>query len=127
MKLLLDTHILLWYSCGILPPKANILINDRKNTLFFSSASIWEVVIKFNLGQPDFQIDPQKLYEGLLGDDCQEIAITARHTLEVGTLPSLHKDPFDRILLAQALIENMNLVTSDSILAQYPKSVLYVG
>ena len=126
MKLLLDTHILLWYCRGVLSPKAAALVNDRANALFFSPASIWEIVTKYSLRRENFQTNPTALYEGLLDDDCQEIPLTARHMLAVGTLPSIHKDPFDRILLAQAMFEGMSLLTSDTTLAQYPESVIYM-
>ena len=127
MKLLLDTHILLWYCRGVLPPKSESLVHNRANALFFSPASIWEVVTKYSLGRADFQTNPTILYERLLEDDCQEIALTSRHMLGVRALPNIHKDPFDRILLAQAITEGMSLLTSDTILAQYPHSVIYVG
>jgi len=126
MNLLLDTHILLWYSRGELPPDAAQYIYDRGNALHFSPASIWEIVTKYNLGRPDFQTNPTTLYERLLQDDCQEINITARHMLGVGELPGIHKDPFDRILLAQAAAEGMTLLTCDTLLAKYPAHVLYV-
>jgi len=130
MKIILDTHILLWTASGELfqkAPKAVSYIEDGKNTLMFSSASIWEVVIKSGLGRPDFIVNPTFLYNGLLMAGYQELPITGRHSLLVSTLPPIHKDPFDRILLAQSMYEGATLLTSDRILGQYLGSVVYVG
>jgi len=125
MKILLDTHILLWAAAGELPPEAARYIEDTNNTLLFSSASIWEIVIKRNLNRPDFVVDPASLYSGLLSAGYQELAVTGKHTLLVGALPPLHKDPFDRILLAQAASEGIPFLTSDEILSQYPGSIIF--
>lgn len=126
MRILLDTHILLWAAAGELPNEAARYIEDRENILLFSPASIWEIVIKRGLGRTDFVVDPASLYSGLLSVGYEELAITAKHTLLVGTLPLLHKDPFDRILLAQAASEGIPLLTADEALKQYPGSVLFV-
>ena len=126
MKLLIDTHILLWSASGELPPDAARYILNMENTLFFSPASIWEVVIKRGLGREDFVVDPASLYSGLLGAGYHELPITARHTLLMSNLPPLHKDPFDRILLAQSAFEGIPLLTSDSVLSQYPGSLIFV-
>ena len=126
MKLLLDTHILLWYAKGTLPVSASAYIFDESNELFFSPASIWEVVTKNSLGRKDFQVNPFQLYNGLIENDCKEMAVTSAHTLGVAALPTIHKDPFDRILLAQAIAEGASLLTSDSLLANYPGSVIFV-
>ena len=126
MKLLVDTHILLWAASGELPPEAARYILDMENTLFFSPASIWEVVIKRGLGREDFVVDPASLYSGLIGAGYQELPITGRHTLLISNLPPLHKDPFDRILLAQSAFEGIPLLTSDSVLSQYPGSLIFV-
>ena len=126
MKLLLDTHLLLWAAAGTLPKEAKELIIDEKNTLFFSAASIWEIVIKNGLGRPDFQIDAFMLHNGLLNNDYTEIAVDSYHSLATGKLPLIHKDPFDRILVAQAQAEKATLLTCDKILTNYPCSVLYI-
>jgi PIN domain nuclease of toxin-antitoxin system len=126
MRLLIDTHILLWAAAGELPPEAARYIQNMDNTLLFSPASIWEVVIKRSLGREDFSVDPASLYSGLLSVGYQELPITGRHTLLVSNLPPLHKDPFDRILLAQSASEGVPLLTSDSVLAQYPGSLIFV-
>ena len=127
MKLLLDTHILLWAAAGELPSEAARYIEDMANTLLFSPASIWEIVIKRGLGRTDFVVDPASLHNGLLNAGYQELPITGLHTLLVANLPLLHKDPFDRILLAQAAAEGIPLLTADSNLKQYPGSVIFVG
>ena len=126
MRLLIDTHILLWSASGELPHDAARYILNMENTLLFSPASIWEVVIKCGLGREDFVVDPASLYSGLLDAGYQELPITGRHTLLVSNLPPLHKDPFDRILLAQSAFEGIPLLTSDSTLSQYPGSLIFV-
>jgi len=102
-------------------------MEDKTNILLFSSASIWEVVIKSGLGREDFVVEPASLYSGLLSAGYQELPVTSRHSLLVATLPPLHKDPFDRILLAQSMSEGVPLLTIDRILTQYKSSVIYVG
>ena len=126
MKILLDTQMLLWAAADKLPPKALRYIEDRANTLLFSPASLWEVVIKRGLGRSDFIVDPASLYSGLLSAGYQELPIIGRHTLLVSTLPPIHKDPFDRILLAQAASEGIPFLTSDKLLSQYPGSVILI-
>ena len=123
-KLLIDTHLLLWAAAGTLPEKAIPYFANEENQLFFSSASIWEVVIKKGLNRPDFQIDPATLYWGLLDNGYTELVITSRHTLLVDDLPSIHKDPFDRILIAQAIAEEVLLLSSDKAVSQY-SSVIF--
>jgi PIN domain nuclease of toxin-antitoxin system len=126
MKLLLDTHILLWAAAGTLPKEAELLVVDGDNTLYFSPASIWEIGIKKSLGKSDFKVDPEVLRRGLLDNQYQELPITSLHTLAVNDLPPLHKDPFDRMLLAQAKAEGISLLTSDSILREYPGPVMFI-
>lgn len=126
MKLLLDTHMLLWAAAGTLPGKAKSLVRDVNNTLYFSSASIWEIGIKKSLGRNDFRVDPEVLRRGLLDNQYNELCITSLHALVVSDLPMLHKDPFDRMLLAQAKSEGISLLTSDSIMREYPGPVLFV-
>ena len=129
MNLLLDTHILLWAAGqpDSLPPQARELLLDTANTLAFSSASLWEIFIKRGLGRPDFSVDPRRLWRLLLAHGYREIAVTGEHTLAVGELPDLHRDPFDRILLAQAETEGATLLTADRALAQYPGPVRLVA
>jgi len=126
MKLLLDTNVLLWLAADLLPPAASKYVLEEDNVLLFSPASIWEIVIKRGLNRPDFEVDPLLLYSGLLENGYEQLYITARHTLLIGTMPMIHKDPFDRILLAQAISEGIPLLTSDKIMAEYPAPVILV-
>ncbi|MCL2462641.1 MAG: type II toxin-antitoxin system VapC family toxin [Defluviitaleaceae bacterium] len=127
MKLLLDTNILLWLAADILPETAARYILDESNTLLFSPASIWEVVIKRGLNRADFIVDPTALYRGLLDNGYEELRITGKHALTVSSLPLLHKDPFDRMLLAQAVSEGIPLMTADACVAQYPADIIFIG
>lgn len=126
MNCLLDTHILLWAATGQLSDSAARYIEDESNTLFFSSASIWEVVIKCGLGRKDFNVNPSILYHGLLDAGYVELPIRSEHTLGVEKLPNKHKDPFDRILLAQAIEERFTLLTVDFGIAQYEGPIIMV-
>lgn len=122
MKLLLDTHLLLWAAGdpNRLSVTARSLIENPDNELLFSVASIWEVVIKRGLGRNDFQVDPRLLRRGLLDNDYGELPILSDHVVAIDSLPGIHKDPFDRVLVAQASVEGITLLTTDSLLAQYP-------
>ena len=125
MNLLLDTHILVWAAgqSGRLSSAAKGLLGDPQNDLLFSPASLWEIAIKQGLRRSDFQVDPRLLRRGLLDGGYRELAITSEHAVTVGTLPPIHKDPFDRILVAQSIVEGITLVTADAVVAQYPGSV----
>lgn len=128
MKLLLDTHIILW-AAGMpdkLSDSARKLLIEMDSRLFFSAASLWEIVIKRGIGRDDFRVDPHRLRKMLLLNGYSELPITAEHVLRVDTLPLLHKDPFDRILIAQARSEAMLLLTVDSAVIQYGEAVLAV-
>ena len=125
MKYLLDTHILLWASIGRLPDAANIYFADE-NELYFSSASIWEIVIKHSLHRSDFQIVPTEFYRSLISAGYIELPVTARHAITVETLPDFHKDPFDRIIISQAIAEKIDLVTADEKLAKYHERIIMV-
>ena len=122
MRFLLDTHVLLWAAGepGRLTPQARDLLRDPATELMFSTASIWEVVIKSSLGRSDFRVDPWLLRDGLRRNGYRELAIRSDHALAVGHLPPIHSDPFDRILMAQARVENITLLTRDEKLAGYP-------
>lgn len=125
MKFLLDTQILLWAAGepDRLPPEAQELIGVPAHDLFFSPASLWEVAIKAGLGRDDFRVEPRRFRRGLLDNGYRELPITSEHAVAVLDLPALHKDPFDRMLLAQAVVEGLVLVTADAILAGYPTAV----
>ena len=122
MKLLLDTHLLLWAAGqpDRLPATARSLIDDPANEPLFSAASLWEVAIKRGLGRADFQVDARLLRRGLLDNGYGELPIVSDHVVATESLPPIHKDPFDRVLVAQATVEGITLLTSDSLVAQYP-------
>jgi PIN domain nuclease of toxin-antitoxin system len=122
VKLLLDTHLLLWAANEPrkLPKAARILIEDLKNELLFSAASLWEITIKSTLGRGDFRVDARLLRRGLLDNGYTELPITSEHAVNVGQLPATHKDPFDRVLVAQAMVEGITLLTNDRTLLGYP-------
>ena len=121
MKLLLDTHLLLWAAGEPhrLPDEARHMIDDNDNALMFSVASIWEIAIKHALGRDDFQAEPRLLRRGLLDNGYEELAIASEHAIAIDRLPSIHKDPFDRLLVAQALVEGVTLLTADERLERY--------
>lgn len=128
MKLLLDTHLLLWAAGepGQLSAMACALIDDPNNILLFSAASLWEVAIKRGLGREDFQVDARLLRRGLLDNGYQELPIASEHAVAIDSLPPIHKDPFDRLLIAQAMVEGITLLTADPLVAQYPGPVRQV-
>jgi PIN domain nuclease of toxin-antitoxin system len=128
LKLLLDTHLLLWAAGNPerLSAKARTLIEAPENELLFSAASIWEIAIKRGLGREDFQVEPRLLRRGLLDNGYGELAISSDHAVMVDSLPPIHRDPFDRLLVAQAMAEGFNLVTSDDRVAEYEGPVLKV-
>jgi PIN domain nuclease of toxin-antitoxin system len=127
MKILLDTQMLLWTTAWpeLLPKKARQLIADSKNEKYFSPASLWEVVIKSGQNRPDFQVDARVLRRQLLDNGCLELPITGVHTISISDLPPIHKDPFDRLLIAQAKSEGINLLTADATLAEYEAPIVF--
>lgn len=128
MKLLLDTHLLLWAAGDPkkLSPKARKLISDMNNELVFSSASIWEVAIKRTLGRADFQVDSRLWRRGLIDNGYLELPIFSSHAVAVESLPPIHKDPFDRLRIAQSLVEGITLLTRDARVAQYGGCIQFV-
>ncbi|MBE7561663.1 type II toxin-antitoxin system VapC family toxin [Acidithiobacillus sp. HP-6] len=125
MKLLLDTHLLLWAADNLerVPAGARALMVDLENELFFSVVSLWEVAIKNGLNRPDFQVDARLLRRGLIDNGYVELPISGEHAVAVDTLPLIHRDPFDRLLIAQATVEGLVLLTSDVTLERYPGPV----
>lgn len=121
MRILLDTHLLLWAAGAPqrLPRAVKSLLRDPATSPVFSAASIWEIVIKCGLGRPDFTVEPPRLRQGLLTHGWEELPVTGEHALALRTVPPLHKDPFDRILFAQARSEGLTLLTADRELAAY--------
>jgi PIN domain nuclease of toxin-antitoxin system len=122
VKILLDTHLLLWAAGKPqrLSKQARSLIDNPDNELLFSAASLWEVAIKRGLGRKDFQVDARLLRRGLLDNGYVELPIISDHVVATESLPQLHKDPFDRLLVAQATAEGITLLTTDSLVSQYP-------
>ncbi|WP_303828349.1 type II toxin-antitoxin system VapC family toxin [Asticcacaulis taihuensis] len=121
MKLLIDTHLLIWASSTSfrLSTEAKSLMGDPENELFFSSASLWEVAIKQSQGRSDFPADARQLRRSLSDNAYTELPISGDHAVAVADLPWLHKDPFDRLLVAQATVEGILLLTSDRQVADY--------
>ena len=128
MKLLLDTHILLWAAEGNarLSDQARALLEAEDTLPFFSSVSIWEVAIKTGLGRDTFDVDPRLLRRGLLASGFVELPVTGEHAIEVRTLEAHHRDPFDRMLIAQSRVEGMTLVTADALILQYAGKIIRV-
>jgi PIN domain nuclease of toxin-antitoxin system len=125
VKLLLDTQVLLW-AAGLperLSRPARKLLEDPISELLFSAASLWEITIKNSLGREDFSVDPRVLRRALLDHGYTELPVTSQHAVSIDGLPPLHQDPFDRMLLSQAICEGVTLVTTDRRLAQYPAPV----
>jgi PIN domain nuclease of toxin-antitoxin system len=106
-----------------LPLGARRAIDDARNQLMFSAASLWEIAIKSGLDRADFRADARLLRRGLLDNGYDELAITSEHAVAIANLPPIHKDPFDRMLVAQSAVEGILLLTADPILAQYPDPV----
>lgn len=128
MKILLDKHVLLWVAGDPqqLSAQARKLLEDPQNQLYFSAASLWEISIKNKLGRTDFKVDLPVLRRNLLDYGFEEIAINSAHTLAVEALPNIHKDPFDRMLVAQTIVEGITLMTADSAVAEYPVAFIRV-
>ncbi len=122
MRLLLDTHVLLWAAGKPerLSAEARSLLENPANQLLFSAVSLWEVAIKNDLGRDDFKVDPRLLRRGLIDNDYFEVPVLGEHALQIAALPPIHRDPFDRMLVAQAQVEGMTLLTVDARVAEYP-------
>ena len=125
MKLLVDTHLLLWAADqpNRLSAAARSILANPAHELHFSAASLWEVALKRGLGREDFRTDARVLRRGLLDNGYRELPIVSEHAVTIDSLPAIHKDPFDRILVAQSMVEGITLLTGDPVLARYPGSV----
>lgn len=125
MKLLLDTHLLLWAAGQPkrLPAAARKLLADADNELLYSAVSLWEIAIKRGLDREDFQVDARVLRRGLIDNGYMELPMRGEHAVAIDSLPPLHKDPFDRLLVAQATVEGIILLTTDPLVARYPGPV----
>jgi PIN domain nuclease of toxin-antitoxin system len=128
VKLLVDTHLLLWAAAepDRLPPTARELLERPDVEPLFSAVSLWEIAIKRTLDRPDFQVDPRLLRRGLIDNGYVELPVTSDHAIAVFELPSIHKDPFDRMLIAQAIVSGIELLTADSAVAQYAGPIRHV-
>ena len=128
MRLLLDTRLLLW-AVGLserLPAAARRLLEDPTNVLLFSSASIWEIAIKASARRGGFSVDARLVRRTLLNSGYIELPVTGEHAVAVPELPLLHRDPFDRLLIAQSLVEGITLLTSDRQVARYSEAIRLV-
>ncbi|MBV9431873.1 MAG: type II toxin-antitoxin system VapC family toxin [Hyphomicrobiales bacterium] len=128
MKLLLDTHLLLWAAEGSkrMSARARALIENGDNILAFSVASLWEIAIKNGLKRPSFEVNVRALRRGLIDSGFQELPILSEHAVAIDDLPPIHKDPFDRILISQARVEGITLLTNDRIIGKYGRPVRMV-
>lgn len=124
MRLLLDTHILLWWLTDdpLLPTAARGAITDRQSAVYVSTATVWEIAIKRSLGRLDFPLDEM---EGILADEgFNPLPIAVAHAARAGSLPAIHRDPFDRMLVAQAQVEGLTVVSVDSMVRRYAVAIL---
>ena len=128
MRLLLDTHMLLWAAAmsARLPGQARTLLEDASNEVYCSTASLWEIAIKSALRRPDFDVDLKTLRAALPEMAIAELPVTGRHAEALAALPPVHKDPFDRLLVAQAMAEPLVLLTNDAVLAEYGRGIMVV-
>jgi len=128
VRALLDSHLLVWISedSPKLPKSVQEMIEDDRNSFFFSAVSLWELAIKSALGKSSFQVDVRQLHSSLLENGYAELTLSSRHAFSLETLPPIHKDPFDRILIAQAMREDMVLLTSDKMVGRYGEPIRLV-
>ena len=127
MTLLVDTHLLLWAAGEPqrLSKKARRLLEDPGSQLWFSAASLWEVAIKHALGREDFRVEPRRLRRGLIANGWRELTISSEHAVATLDLPPIHKDPFDRMLVAQAQTDDYRLLSADAQLDAYGTTRLW--
>ena len=126
--ILVDTHLLLWaaFEPDRLSTKAVKTLQSREFPLAFSLATLWEVAIKTSLGRADFSVDPGLLHRALLAEGFVEWPIKTPHLVRVATLPWVHRNPFDRLLVAQAMEDGLSLLTADATLKRYGRFVKLV-
>jgi PIN domain nuclease of toxin-antitoxin system len=126
MRVLLDTHILLWAlgEPGKLPAAARRSIVDPANEILFSAASVWEIAIKAELGRIGFSVGPDAVAQAALDSGIDELPVRAQHAALTARLPRHHRDPFDRLLVAQAMAEPARLLTVDAALRPYSELVV---
>jgi PIN domain nuclease of toxin-antitoxin system len=128
MRVLLDTHVLLRAVADSrkLPKATKKFLEDPENEVWYSTASLWEIAIKNSLGKPSFRVDAEIVHAVLGETGFLELPIRGSHAVAVAKLPNVHRDPFDRMLAAQALTEPLVLLTNDKALAKYPIQVRIV-
>ena len=124
-RFLVDTQLLLWnvYGSRKLPARVARLFQDGRHRFFYSAASLWEIAIKASRGRADFTADAEAIRNTLERNGFDELPITAQHAVALTRLPPIHGDPFDRMLVAQAVVEPMALITTDERLAAYPGTI----
>lgn len=123
MRVLVDTHFLVWWAAGRkIPKQAASLIQDPANEIYASAASVWEIAIKVGLGRLD--VDPAELARALDDGGFTALPVTIQHAIAVAALPVFHRDPFDRLLVAQSRVEHLSLLTQDKVLAEYGAMVI---
>lgn len=129
MRLLLDTHILLWAldQPARLDSGTRSMLEDPANEVLFSAASIWEIAIKVRLGRADFPVRPEAIAQAARDTGFTELPVRADAAARVADLALHHRDPFDRLLVAQAMAEPMRLYTADPLLPPYSELVTLVG
>lgn len=129
MRILLDTHILIWAVGGTAHLDRETLdtLGDTANDVMFSAVNIWEIAIKFSLRRSDFTVRPDDILRGALQIGFIELPVTSATAARVADLPLLHRDPFDRLLVAQAIAEPAVFYTSDAQLLPYSELVRQVG
>ena len=129
MRLLLDTHLLLWALAepGRLDAKTKSALEHPGNEVLFSAASLWEIAIKASLGRVDFNFDPQQVLQAALETGFVELPVCSAAAILVAKLPPHHRDPFDRLLIAQAMSEPVRFYTADPLLPPYSELVTLVG
>jgi PIN domain nuclease of toxin-antitoxin system len=128
VRLLLDTHVLLWIlgAPHRLRDETRAQVESGENEILFSAASIWEIAIKAALGRADFRVSPEAIVEAALQSGFVELPVHSAAASKVATLPLHHRDPFDRLLIAQAMTEPARLYTSDAALEAYSELVVRV-
>ena len=126
---LFDTQLLIWLLLEPhrFPRRAAAMFSDADSQIFFSTTSVWEVAIKFKKRPDSFTLAPRSFRTALLRSGLLELSLTSQHAIPTAVLPLLHRDPFDRILVAQAAAEGMTLVTADALLTQYSPDIVFAG
>jgi PIN domain nuclease of toxin-antitoxin system len=122
VKFLLDTHFLIWIPIADrrLRPAARALLLNPAHEFVFSAASLWEIAIKRSQKRIDFAFDPREIRRQMIANGYEELSVDGSHAVFVDSLPPIHKDPFDRLLIAQAMVEGITFLTDDEVNARYP-------